>query len=140
MYNSKCAVGVTLLTLMSGYITSVGASLADFDPFTSPNGDGCVDPQGFRDCYEDNVATFVDCGGDGYCKNDQLRGIQSYEECLSSVCKTIQGQNNLMCWVRSCWNQVRSFIVRYPLQLYIIGEVIPLEIRKRLSQISANRN
>lgn len=120
MYTSKSTVGVTFLTLMSGYITSAGASLADFDPFTTPTGDGCVDPQGFRDCFQTNAETFVDCGGAGYCEDDQLRGMQSYEECLSYVCKPIQLQNNLLCWVKSCWNQVRCSI---SFAIYIIRVV-----------------
>ncbi|KAH7400097.1 hypothetical protein BKA64DRAFT_642251 [Cadophora sp. MPI-SDFR-AT-0126] len=102
MYISKSTMRATLLFLVSG---SVNASIANFSPFTSPNGEGCVDPQGFRDCFKEGDETFVGCGTD-FCDNPSLRGAQSVEECLSG-CKMTQLQGNI---VYSCEYQLIAVI------------------------------
>lgn len=116
---------MTLLALLSGCIACVGASLAEFDPYTSPNGDGCVDPKGFQQCYQEAAATAVECGGPSYCENDQLRGARSYTECLAT-CKSIQSENNLLCWVQSCWNKV---CIPVPPLVYVIWTLANVEAR-----------
>ena len=97
---------ISTLALLGTSFPFVQAGLENFDPNNSPTGEGCVDPQGFRDCFQTGKEAFVDCG-ENYCKRQNASALQDYGECLSG-CGGIQLNTDISCWIQSCWNQVCS--------------------------------
>lgn len=77
-------------------------SLASADASNlNPNGDGCVDPSGYLQCYENNVNTLTTCMTDA--KNDCEGDV--YTTCVLA-CGNAQLAANIGCWLTSCWNEV----------------------------------
>lgn len=71
----------------------------------NPNGDGCVDPSGYLQCYENNVNTLTTCMTDA--KNDCEGDV--YTTCVLA-CGNAQLAANIGCWLTSCWNEVRCLL------------------------------
>ena len=66
----------------------------------NPNGDGCVDPKGFLQCYKDNEDQLTNCLDDAKkCPTDE------YSACVLG-CGNAQLAANIGCWLTSCWNEV----------------------------------
>lgn len=67
----------------------------------NPDGTGCVDPQGFVDCYSAQADQLTSCTetAKNTCSADE------YQTCLLG-CSGAQLAGNVGCWVQSCWNQV----------------------------------
>lgn len=67
----------------------------------NPKGEGCVDPSGYLQCYEDNVNTL------NKCMTDAKNSCDSYEysTCVLA-CGNAQLAANIGCWLTSCWNEV----------------------------------
>ena len=68
----------------------------------NPKGDGCVDPSGYLQCYEDNVNQLTTC------MNDAKKTCDDYEysTCVLA-CGNAQLAANIGCWLTSCWNEVQ---------------------------------
>jgi hypothetical protein len=67
----------------------------------NPNGQGCVDPSGYLQCYQNNADQLTSCMEEVQqtCTGDTLA------EC-ELACGNVQLAANIGCWLTSCWNQV----------------------------------
>ncbi|KAJ5909995.1 hypothetical protein N7504_004638 [Penicillium tannophilum] len=92
-------------------------SLASADASNlNPNGDGCVDPSGYLQCYENNVNTLTTCMTDA--KNDCEGDV--YTTCVLA-CGNAQLAANIGCWLTSCWNEVYSCAYQETALQYLNG-------------------
>ncbi|KAJ5888223.1 hypothetical protein N7495_008264 [Penicillium taxi] len=81
-------------------------SLASADASNlNPKGQGCVDPSGYLQCYEDNVNSLTTC----LTKAKEDCDGDSYSTCVLA-CGNVQLAANIGCWLTSCWNQVRFIL------------------------------
>jgi hypothetical protein len=68
----------------------------------NPHGQGCVDPSGYLQCYQQNENDFTSCMEDAkrYCLGDALTDCEL-------ACGNVLLAANIGCWLTSCWNQVQ---------------------------------
>lgn len=67
-----------------------------------PTGQGCVDPQGFLDCYEAQVNQAATCLATA--QKTCTSSPTELAECVVG-CAGYQRAGNIGCWLQSCWNQ-----------------------------------
>jgi hypothetical protein len=91
----RAAILVDVLSALS----LVNAATLNLDP----TGQGCVDPQGFLDCYQAQANKGTTCvsAADNTCSGTELA------ECVAG-CAGAQLAGNIGCWLQSCWNQART--------------------------------
>lgn len=89
---------VGTLILAQGFLWSLAYGDASN---LNPNGEGCVDPSGYLQCYQNNVDQLDSCMAtiNQTCSTDTLK------EC-ELACGYRQLAANIGCWLTSCWNQV----------------------------------
>ncbi|KAJ5639604.1 uncharacterized protein N7484_007466 [Penicillium longicatenatum] len=103
--------GVISLFLAKSLLWSLASADAS-NP--NPDGEGCVDPSGYLQCYESNVNTLTACMT--YAKDTCEEDV--YTTCVLA-CGNAQLAANIGCWLTSCWNEVRCI---QPLQHFFTSK------------------
>lgn len=87
---------VAILVDVLSAVSLVNAVSLNLDP----TGQGCVDPQGFLDCYQAQVNQATTCvaTAKNTCSATKLA------ECVAG-CAGYELAGNIDCWLQSCWNQ-----------------------------------
>lgn len=82
----------------------------------NPTGQGCVDPNGYLQCYSDNADKLTSCMDNAQktCTGDTLTECQL-------ACGDTQMAANIGCWLTSCWNQVYSCAYQETVLQYLTG-------------------
>lgn len=93
---------LTLMSALLGCFVLIQIPLSHADASNlNPKGEGCVDPDGYLDCYaaQEKQASF--------CVNtvNKTCDAQQVNNCISS-CYGAQLAGNIGCWIQSCWNRV----------------------------------
>lgn len=68
----------------------------------NPAGVGCVDPQGYLDCYAEQSNQLTDCMK---VANETCVSAGNYQTCALG-CGGAYHASKIGCWLQSCWNQV----------------------------------
>jgi hypothetical protein len=69
----------------------------------NPNGQGCVDPSGYLQCYQQNADQLTTCLDEA--EKTCTGSTEALQNC-ELACGDVQLAANIGCWLTSCWNEV----------------------------------